>query len=154
MGYGAFVKVWLPILRKHWQGNIEEEFVHGQKEVRIISTLEPVLGRGALVVMEDVIEQDNVATEKYEATKRQTFSLFYQLAKMTRARNALKHDDRADALEGAVRKWLAQIAIDQEKQIEKIENAKWKKWISDPLGHNRYRQSKTGSPNMLNKYRR
>lgn len=154
MGYGAFVKVWLPILRKHWQGNIEEEFVHGQKEVRIISTLEPVLGRGALVVMEDVIEQDNVATEKYEATKRQTFSLFYQLAKMTRSRNALKHDDRADALEGAVRKWLAQIAVDQEKQIEKIENAKWKKWISDPLGHNRYRQSKTGGPNMLNKYRR
>lgn len=154
MGYGAFVRVWTPILRRHWQGNIEEELVHGQKELRIIGTLEPVLGRGALVVMEDVIEQDNAATEKYEAGKRQTYSLFFQLAKMSRARKALKHDDRADALEGAVRKWLAQIAIDNEKKIAQLEKDKWTKWAKDPLGHNRYRASPPRSPNMFNKYRR
>lgn len=154
MGFGAFVKVWMPILQKVWQGNIEEEFVHGQKEARIIGTLEPVIGRGALVVMEDVIEQDNASTERYGAQK-QVYSLFYQLAKMARTRNALKHDDRADALEGAVRKWLAQIAIDQDKKIAQIKKAEHQKWIADPLGHNRYKApGKTGGPNLFNKYRR
>ena len=154
MGYGAFVKVWLPILQKHHKCAIEEEYVHGQKEARIIGTIEPVLGRGALIVMEDVIEQDDAATEKYGADKRKVYSLFYQLAKITRVRNCLKHDDRVDALEGAVRKWLAAIAIDQEKQIKKIEDNKWKKWIADPLGHKRYNQSRQGGANVFNKYRR
>lgn len=155
MGHGAFAKVWLPILRKKWQGAIEEELVHGQKEVRICGTLEPVMGRGALVVMEDVIDMDNEATEKHPADQRKTYSLFYQLAKMSKVRKALKHDDRADALEGAVRKWIKAIAIDQEKTIEATKKAELAKFLADPLGHNRYKSAPTNSrPNILNRFRR
>jgi hypothetical protein len=155
MGHGAFVKVWLPILQRKWKGKIEEEFVSGQKETRIISTLEPVIGRGALVIMEDVIEQDDAQTQRYDPAKRITYSLFHQLAKLTRIRKCLKHDDRADALEGAVRKWLTEIAIDQDKAIAKMEQQRAMKWMRDPLGHNRIKApGKVGRPNMLTKYRR
>ena len=154
MGHGAFARVWLPVLRKHWKGTVAEEYVSGQKEVRIITSLEPVLGRGSFVVMEDVVTQDDEMCEKYEPSKRKLYSLFYQLAKMSRVRNALKHDDRADALEGAVRHWLPQIAIDQTKVVAAAEQAKWKKWAADPLLHNRYNAPKTGQRSMFNKYRR
>lgn len=155
MGHGAFANVWLPVLRKVWKvGAIEEPFAHGQKEARIIDTLEPVMGRGSLVVLENVVDQDNECCEKYDPSKKQVYSLFFQIAKMSRVRKSLKHDDRVDALEGAVRKWIPQIAIDQEKQIEKLEQSRWKKWAADPLGHNRYKVSRQGGPNMFNKYRR
>jgi hypothetical protein len=155
MGHGGFAKVWLPILRKKWQGNIEEEFVHGQKEVRIIGTLEPMLGRGALIVLEEAVAQDNDACEKYAPEKRKLYSGFYQVNKMSKVRKALKHDDRADALEGAVRKWMPQIAIDQEKVVERMKRAEWEKWAKDPLLHNRCLPAapkRAGS--LFNKYRR
>jgi terminase large subunit-like protein len=156
MGHGAFAKVWLPILRKKYKmGTITEEFVSGQKETRIIGTLEPVMGRGALVVMEDVIESDDVQTEKYDVGKRGHYSLFQQIAKITRARKALAHDDRLDALEGSVRYWLASIAIDQDARIEAEKKAKLDAFMKDPLGRGRYQQQpKTHGPSLFNKFRR
>lgn len=156
MGHGGFTKVWLPILRQKWQGNIEEPFVTGQKEQRICGTLEPVIGRGALVVLESVIEQDDQQTEHYEPGKRITYSLFHQIAKMTRTRRALTHDDRADALEGSVRHWLSAIAIDQDKAIERQAAAELAKFVKDPLGHNRCNTKgpSKGGANLLNRFKR
>lgn len=154
MGHGAFAKVWLPILRKKYEGAVVDEFVTGQKEVRIISTIEPLLGRGALVFMDDVILQDNESAETHGADKK-TYSLFFQMAKLTKTRGALKHDDRVDALEGACRKWIALVSIDHEKKVAQIEAEKWKKWAKDPLGHTRYTAGpKSNTPNVFNKYRR
>lgn len=154
MGHGAFTAVWLPILRKAgWKGNVIDEFVSGQKEARIIGTLEPVMGRGSLIVLEDVIEQDDAQTEKYIGN-RQTYSLFYQLGKITRDRGSLSHDDRADALEGAVRPWVQYLVIDQEEQVEREKQAKLSAWMSDPLGRGRYTTPSRTSTSMIDKYRR
>ena len=63
MGYGAFKEVWLPILRAEHNCAVDDDYVHGQKELRIIETLEPVMARGALIVSEAVIDEDHVAQE-------------------------------------------------------------------------------------------
>ncbi len=138
MGYGAFAAVWLPLLRKKWQGAIREEFVTGQKETRIIGTLEPIMGRGSLVFFDSLVEDDDEQTQRYaHSGHRQTYSLFFQMAKLTKDRRSLKHEDRLDALEGSVRHWVQQLALDQHKAIEQKEKREWKAWFDDPLGINK-----------------
>jgi len=59
----------------------------GQKEVRIIDSLEPVLNMHRLVIDPQVAQNQE---------------LMYQLVHITREREALEHDDRIEALAGAV----------------------------------------------------
>lgn len=152
MGYGAFTVVWLPILKEKWNCAVEEDFVTGQKELRIVETLEPVIARGSLIVNENIVETDQTDTARYASAERILYSLFHQLSKMTRERDALIHDDRADALEGAVRHWNQYIAIDQQKQVEALRAAEWKKRLEDPMGHQRYSAPKSRGRSVLDKY--
>lgn len=164
MGYGAFAKVFLPILRedrgdeKGYKGELREEFVTGNKEARIIGTLEPVMARGSLVILESVVEMDDEYTARYATTgKRSIFSLFHQIAKITRQRGSLAHDDRIDALEGSVRHWVSKLALDQNKAIEKQAQKEFQDWIKDPTGRlaaTRKGPLRAGRPSLLDRYRR
>jgi hypothetical protein len=157
MGYGAFRHIFTPILRKHLQCQIDDDLVTGQKEARIINTLSPIMGRGALVVSEDVIEEDQATVAGYTASMRQTYSLFYQLAKMNQTANALIHDDRADALEGLCRHFQEALAKDSEKGLKAAKEKAWKELTKDPCGHNHchsYVPGRNSRPNMLRNKRR
>lgn len=138
MGYGAFREVFLPVLHKVHKCAVEDDMVHGQKEQRIINTLEPVIGRGALIVNESIIERDVEDCNRYAPANRTQYSLFHQLAKMTRERNALVHDDRADALEGAVRYWQALLQQNQDDAVKRQRDKEYAELIRDPLNHTRY----------------
>lgn len=165
MGFGAFAKVFQPILLatcKEMGGHkleLVEEFVTGQKEARIIGTLEPIIGRGSLIFLESCFTEDDSTTERYvgNARGRDVYSLFQQLSKITKDRKSLAHDDRADALEGSVRHWLKAIAVDQHKAADEMRKAEYQKWLKDPLQHHRYSATGprgAGSPNMLGNFRR
>ncbi len=164
MGYGAFAKVFLPVLRedrgeeKGYKGDIREEFVTGNKEARMIGTLEPVMARGSLVVLESVVEMDHEYTQRYATSgKRQVFSLFHQLSKLTNQKGSIAHDDRLDALEGSVRHWVAQLALDQNKAIAKQQQKEFQAWIDDPTGMKaatRKGPLQRGRPSLLDRYRR
>ena len=138
MGFGAFRQVWTPILRKHLQCQLDDDLVTGMKEGRIINTLSPLMGRGGLIIDEAVIEEDEERSSGYNPNLRQSYSLFFQLAKMTQTRNALVHDDRVDALEGLVRHFVPAIAQDQEKLLEAARKKAYEEMIRDPIGHGRY----------------
>lgn len=125
MGYGAFAVVFTPILQTTAKKAgrlgiaVDEDLVSGQKEARIINTLAPVMGRGSLIFSPDIVQRDEEDCMRYEVKLRQTYSVFHQLAKISMARGALIHDDRADALEGLVRSFQESLAQDQTKAIEK-----------------------------------
>lgn len=138
MGYGAFTAVWLPVLRAKHPCKVDEDFVTGQKELRIVETIEPILARGSLILNEAIIEIDQTQTARYEGAKRILYSLFHQLSKMTRERDCLIHDDRADALEGACRYWNKYLAIDQKKQLKAQREADWKARTADVMQRNRF----------------
>ncbi|WWO60425.1 terminase [Stenotrophomonas phage SB5] len=158
MGHGAFAKVFLPILREKWNGSLVEEFVTGNKEARIIGTLEPVIARGSLVVLESVVEMDHEYTQRHaNSGKRSVYSLFHQIAKITSQRGSLAHDDRIDALEGSVRHWVSKLALDQNKAIEKQAQKEFQDWINDPTGMKaatRRGPIRAGRPSILDRYRR
>ena len=97
-GQGMWVAAFQPILEKTWKGGAtvqESEWAKGQKETRIIDTLEPVLTQHRMVVAESFLRED-------AATEDRNYAFLYQLTHITRDRGALTHDDRVDAVAGAV----------------------------------------------------
>lgn len=135
MGFGAFREVFAPILRKHIKCDVQDDLVSGMKETRIINTLAPVMGRGSLIITKNVIEQDERDIARYAAENRKSYSLFWQLSKMTATRGAVTHDDRVDALEGLVRYFQPMFVIDQDKKVAELAKKAHAKLMHDPLGY-------------------
>lgn len=136
-GNGALSSVWTPKLLKRHRCHIEDVWETGQKELRIIDTLEPVIGSNRLVVDEELLAKDWSECQKYPAEKRSSFSLFYQLARITRDRDSLMHDDRLDALAGTVRHWVAHLKQDTDKAVAKAKKDNYRAMMQDPLGNGR-----------------
>lgn len=142
-GNGALGAVWLPRLRKaqaeagHTPSGIEEVWESGQKELRIIDVLEPIIGAGKLVVQEELIEKDWRTVSRYPADLRHTYSWLFQLARITRDKGALIHDDRLDAVAGSCRHWVEALSIDDEQAKAAAKREAWAKLVSNPLGNGR-----------------
>jgi len=124
-GKGMFAQMWRPVLLKTYQDaghsgspQIEDIWETGQKELRIIETLEPVIARHRLIINTEVWHKDIEQVQKYPIDMRSTYTLHHQLSKITRDRNALVHDDRIDSLGGAVRPWKEHIAINEDVRLQ------------------------------------
>lgn len=130
-GQGMWVSAFTPVLERVYPGRCvarESEWAKGQKEVRIIDTLEPVLTAHRLVVNESILKQD-------AKTDDRAYSLMYQLTHITKDRGCLKHDDRLDAVAGGVAHFMKSMAMDvdaakaqqilaeQEEMVNAFENA-------------------------------
>lgn len=152
MGYGAFRSVWLPILREHHECAVADDYVSGQKELRIIETLEPVIARGALIVGESVLDDDRETSAVHDPAKRSLYSLFHQLSKITRDRGALFHDDRVDALEGAVRHWVSMLAINQHEAVKRAQEREELSQLQNPLGRRQFGSAAPRGGSVFNKY--
>lgn len=109
-GDGMFTKLLQPVFTKIGYNCRFEEIKHStQKEARIIDTLEPVLNQHRLVVDRGLILRD---LKLIESENTRPYSLFYQMTRITRERGALRHDDRLDALAGAVSHWTESMGRD------------------------------------------
>lgn len=144
MGYGAFRAVFAQVLHAVFKEagvtapGLEDDLVTGQKEARIINTLSPVMGRGALIVAESVFEEDARCCAAYPPATSNSYSLFHQLAHMSMQRGALEHDDRADALEGMVRHFQEQLVQDQKRQLESQRQREYEALKKDLFGDGRH----------------
>lgn len=116
-GDGLFTKVLTAYLMKNCNKvGIEEYKVKGQKELRIIETLEPVMAMHRLVMARKVIKDQNNQI---------------QLTRLHKGRGALKHDDRVDVLAAAVEFYKSHMASDTEKASEDLKKKEWEKRIKD-----------------------
>jgi hypothetical protein len=136
-GKGALSSVWQPTLFKKHLCTVEDIWESGQKELRIIDTLEPVIGSGRLIVEEDLIKKDWETVQHHPAERRASFSFFAQLEKITRVRGSLFHDDRIDAVAGAVRHWIQELAVDDEAAVYAAQRAAFDAMMNNPLGNGR-----------------
>lgn len=144
-GNGALAQVLRPMIQAaNISVNVEEPWETGQKELRIIDTLEPLLGAGRLIVDEDVIRQDLADIQRYPPAVKKTYSALYQIDKMTRERGALQHDDRADALAGACRPWTELLAQDASKAAKAAATAALNELRKNPRGKPSYAMNKPG----------
>lgn len=109
-GNGMFTKLFTPFLVKTHPCTITETTVKGQKEHRIINTLEPVVSGHRLVIDRSIIEED---VKKARDPLEYFHSFSYQFTRMNRTKRALKHDDAIDALSLAVQYWQDTLATDE-----------------------------------------
>jgi len=97
-------------------GNHDEEcngWSRGQKEVRILDVLEPLVNTLRLVVDRSVIESD-----ERQQMKDGQYSLIWQMTRMERAKDALPHEDRLEAVAIAATYWVEKMDRDRDKAIE------------------------------------
>lgn len=138
-GYGLYLSALRPVVTAAFQKaglplpGFDEDMVKGQKEVRIIETLEAPLGRGAIIFNEAIFEGEAASTARYDQRLRNTYSGLYQLAKITRDKNSLIHDDRLDALAGLVAHYGEALAVDQLKAVEASRKREYEALLRNPL---------------------
>jgi len=137
-GGGMFNELFKPVLKVTYGlcGVDEAPWSKGQKELRIIDTLEPVMNQHKLVVDPKVIEADLKMTRN--DANQLTYSTFYQMTRITKERGALRHDDRLEAVAGAVFYWVTYMARNQTEveaqHREKLQDAELKKFRNHVLG--------------------
>jgi hypothetical protein len=106
-GDGMFLKLLEPHLVRIHPVTCEEVRAVGQKERRIVDTLEPVLNQHRIVM--------DAAMARRDASGDSKFSLLYQLTHITKERGALRHDDVLDALAHGVAYFRDQLSRDTSK---------------------------------------
>ena len=115
-GDGMFAQLLKPVLLKtNYSVTIEELRSNKQKELRIIDILEPTLSNHRLIIDPRVIINDYKTLSQRQGINERSnlsYSLFYQMSRLTRERGSLRHDDRLDALSMAVGYWVEQMARD------------------------------------------
>jgi hypothetical protein len=116
-GDGMFTELLKPVLAKVHPCMVEEVKHSIQKERRIIDTLEPVMNQHKLVFDTNVIKYDTASVRDLPTEKTLQYQLMYQLSRVTRARGALAHDDRLDALAMGVGYWSEKMAQDSDKRM-------------------------------------
>ena len=119
-GDGMYCKLLQPILLSRHKASIEEVKSKGQKELRIIDTLEPVVTNHKLVVTPDCIRHDYDSVPEGDLK----YACFYQFTRITSDRGALVHDDRLDALALGVCYLVELMAVDPNEGIEE-QHAEW-----------------------------
>lgn len=114
-----------------WSCNVETVRVSGQKEVRIIDNLEPILNQHRLVIHPEVAKDE---------------VLQHQLTRITRLRGCLDHDDRVEALAMAVWSWRQDMAQDPTRAVERERQRQ----IEDAL-RELYRNADQARPRWFNR---
>lgn len=125
-GNGMYTKLFEPVLKKVYSTcGVSEVTSKGQKEVRIIDTLEPVLGSHKLIVTPECINKDidSVPEGDYK------YSLFYQMTRITSDRGALVHDDSIDCLAIGIGYLVDFMGIDADEGINEVTS----EWLEESL---------------------
>lgn len=143
MGNGAYTVTLLPVLKKRWEAKygqgvmmpkVKEVWHSTQKELRICDTLEPLMGSGALVLDDSVLEDDWDSTAGYDIQKRALYTLAFQLTFVTRERKALVHDDRLEAWASSVAYWVNALGLDKQAEEDRRRQQERDDFWRDPLG--------------------
>ena len=145
-GDGMFNSLLAPVLQRIYPCTLDEYKVLGQKELRVIQKLEPVLNQHRLV-LDKTVAIHNSTPDAGGSVAR---SGLYQLSHITKDRGALKHDDRVDILAEAVGYWTDRLDVDSKDAEEKhTQIQKWKAiddWASTVM--------KTRGPRLKNYIKR
>lgn len=144
MGHGVFEIAVRSILAKNSLGHIPVtgEYSTGQKEKRIIDSMVSAMQRHRVVVHRQVFESDKKYNLQHGQEQRTQYSLWYQLANITTDRDSLPHDDRLEAVAGAVREFKHVLVQDEHKAAEARAKAAAEEYLRNPMGYSKLGNTK------------
>lgn len=151
MGHGLFEINLRAELAKYNLSHIgvAGEYSTGQKEKRIIDSLVSPMQRHRIVLHKRVFVSDQKYGKQHNADARVQYSVFYQLANITTDRNSLVHDDRLEAMAGAVRHFKGILAVDENKAAEARANLEVIQFMADPMGYGTKQSRQTGTRKVV-----
>lgn len=133
-GMGMFEKLLQPhLLAVGHRCAIEPVRSSRQKELKIIDILEPIMSQHRLVVSRKAIEDDHKSVQSYPVDQQTSYRLFWQMTRITRTKGALSHDDRLEAMAGAVAHWVDAMAMDARKAADKSNEKEMDRAIKEHL---------------------
>ncbi len=110
---GMFNKMLEPyLMRISPKTELDEVRVTGQKEVRIIDTLEPIMNQHRIVLDKNMIDDD--------INRDKIYSFAYQLSHITKERDSLPHDDLVDVFSILISFMIDKITDDEERGVERF----------------------------------
>lgn len=112
---------------------VTDVYSTGQKERRIIDTLQPLMRRHRLIVHQSAVAMDLACNARYAAIQRDIRSVFYQMQNITTDRGSLEKDDRIDVLAILVQQLNGFLVIDEAKAERRRQDAAIKEFINNPL---------------------
>lgn len=138
-GDGMFAQLLRAKSQIHYPVTVEDAgWSKVQKEARIIDTLEPIMNQHKLVICSSVVEWDYSSTTSYGQEDMKNMRMMYQMTRITRQRGALAHDDRLDALAGAVAYWNEFMARNTDKAVadrkQELLDAELARFMDNVLG--------------------
>ena len=117
-GLEIYSQVLKPYLRQVGaECRLEPVRANQQKELRIIDTMAPILQTHRFAVDRRVVEADADLVRNAKDEKGISYSLFFQMTRLTHDRGSLLHDDRLDAVATVVQWLQEQAAQDQKIQM-------------------------------------
>lgn len=137
MGHGLFEINLRAILEKEKVTGVgvRGEYSTGQKERRIIDSMVSATQRHRIIIHQRVFESDIKYNKQHSLEKRLTYSVFHQFSNITTDRNSLEHDDRLEAMAGAVRYWKDVLAIDEERAAKLRKMQASREFMENPMGY-------------------
>lgn len=138
-GDGMFGNILLARMKLTYQCAITGVKSHGQKERRIIETLEPVLRSHKLVIDQSALERDSGLEDKQ-------YSLGHQLTRVTYDRGSLKWDDRLDCIAMGVSHVNQVAGVNSKEATLLAERIQKESAIEDMLKNSRVFNFHTGQP--------
>lgn len=139
-GDGMFSKLLEPWVHRVRPCRIEGQRSVGQKEQRIIASIEPVIKQHRLIVDTTVLRED--------LKQPASHSLLFQLTHLTSARGSLKHDDMVDVVAMAIKHWAEYLNADAKKaeadRLAKVEAENEARFFSWSIGTS-FEKPKTGT---------
>ncbi|MDB4681388.1 phage terminase large subunit [bacterium] len=113
-GDGMFTKMLEPYILKHSpKTEVDEIRVKGQKEVRIIENLEPLMNSHRLVIDKDTLDKDSLCSL--------VFSFTNQMTKITKTKDSLRHDDKIDSLSNGIIYLMDKLSDEEDILADKLE---------------------------------
>ena len=116
-GGGMFDQLLVPVIQnvgaKAGQDLEWDSWSSGNKEMRILNVLEPLIQSHRLVVDRRVIEAD-----LRQQSDQEVYSLIYQMTRIARIKGALAQDDRVEALGMACGYWQDRMRKNTDRSVE------------------------------------
>ena len=135
-GLEVYSQLLKPFLRKVGaECRIEPIRSNQRKEIRIIDTLAPVMQTHRMVVDRRVVDNDAEILKRAVEERDSSYSLFYQLTRLTHDRGSLIHDDRLDAWAMCIQWFQEQAAQDQNVRREERFTEMLHAMMGDANGH-------------------
>lgn len=118
-GKGAFMAIIRPLFQEDYPNcQLHDDYSEGNKEARIIDTLEPLIGSHRLVVNQKILDDEVESVKHYAPKDRPSYQLFTQLSLITYAKGCLKHDDRLEAVANACKLLVEDIDYSYSKKLK------------------------------------